>query len=369
MNPAARIMFLYWGRRGAMSKFAREAAREALALPGVEAAISVSKQNEDFQTFLPFGEALFPVDTFEGGSGAAKGFWRIPQLRRQLARRLKRDGAQAVITLMPHVWSLFMIGAARQAGARYVTVVHDADSHPGDRTAIVNRLLLAEAKRADAVVTLSDSVREKLAGSELVPPERLVTLFHPDYSYLEATSPRIRDPGRPLRLLFFGRIMRYKGLGIFVEAAELLRARGTEIEIGVYGEGSIAPYEERLAALGATVVNRWLDNDGIAALLPQYDAVALSHTEASQSGVAAAAFGAGLPVIATPVGGLKEQVQDGVTGVLARSVTAQDFAEAVRRLADDPALYSRIAERLCATAGERSMKRFVERIVEVALNR
>ncbi len=49
--------------------------------------------------------------------------------------------------------------------------------------------------------------------------------------------------------------------------------------------------------------------------------------------VVAAAYGAGLPVVATPVGGLAEQVVDGTTGVLARgSTSAADFADAIRRL-------------------------------------
>jgi glycosyltransferase involved in cell wall biosynthesis len=364
---AARIMFLSWGRRGAATTLLRAVGREALAMPDIEPTISVSRQSEEFASFAPFGEALFPVDTFVSGRGALTGVWRIAQLRRQLAGRIMRDRIQAVVTIMPHVWTPFMVGAVRDTGARYVTIIHDAKAHPGDPTAIVNRLLLMEAKRADRVVTLSKSVRDRLVRDGVAPPARITPLFHPDFAFEVSGAPRRRIPGRPLRLLFLGRILRYKGLGLFVEAVELLRQRGVPIEIGVFGEGDISTYQHRLAALDAEVANRWLSETEIGDALARYDAMALSYVEASQSGVAAAALGSGLPVVATPVGGLKEQVRDGRTGLLARDMTAAGFADAVERLAGDARLYDDIAAALQETSGERSVRRFTEALVAVAL--
>lgn len=364
---SSRIMFLSWGRRGGATTLARAVGREALSLSGIQPTISVSRQNEEFDSFAPFGDALFPVDTFRSVRGALTGLGRIPGLRRQLSDRIDRDHIEAVVTIMPHVWTPFMIGAIRGAGARYVTIIHDAKAHPGDPTAIVNRLLLSEARNADRVVTLSESVRDGLVRAGVARPERITPLFLPDLAVDASDAPRRRVQGSPFRLLFLGRILRYKGLGLFVEAAELLRRRGIPVEIGIFGEGSLSPFEERLAALGAEVVNRWLSEDEIADALARYDAMALSYIEASQSGVAAAALGSGLPVVATPVGGLKEQVRDGRTGLLARDVTAVAFADAVERLAGDARLYDHIAAALKETAGERSVRRFTEALVAVAL--
>jgi glycosyltransferase involved in cell wall biosynthesis len=66
----------------------------------------------------------------------------------------------------------------------------------------------------------------------------------------------------------------------------------------------------------------------------------LPYLEASQSGVIAAAYGAHLPVVATPVGGLTEQVADGRTGLLAKGATAKDIADAIRKLIETPGLYA-----------------------------
>jgi glycosyltransferase involved in cell wall biosynthesis len=191
-----------------------------------------------------------------------------------------------------------------------------------------------------------------------------VSLFHPDLSFGGALSNRELIPDRPLRVLFFGRVMPYKGLSLLTEAVELCRRDGINVKLGVYGDGDLSNERNRLATLGADVENRWIDEAEIPAILARYDVVALSHIEASQSGVAATAFGNFMPVIGMPIGGLPEQVVDGRTGVLARRVAARSFADAIHRLATDPALYARISSNLTATSQDRSMERFVAEIVD-----
>jgi len=120
--------------------------------------------------------------------------------------------------------------------------------------------------------------------------------------------------------------------------------------------------------MGAEVVNRWLTEDEIGALLPRFHGVVLSHAEASQSGVAAAALGSGIPLIATPVGGLPEQVRHGEIGVVAADADARALAAAIEQLHRDPDLYRRICQRISATRESRSMRRFVREAVAQALH-
>ena len=360
-------MFLYWGRRG-LTQFSREVARAALADPGLAATISLSRQNESFAAFAEFGNALFPVDTFSASRGALTQAWRIPSLRRRLVDRIARDRTEAVIELLPHVWSPFVAPAIRVAGARYVTIVHDADAHPGDyRTGRAKRSLDRSHASADLVLTLSEVVAARLAASGRVPLSRLRTLFHPDLSYAPIRAPQPPAPGAPLRLLFLGRIMRYKGLELFLDAVDLLRAENIAVEVGVFGEGALGACATRLSAIGAEVVNRWLTDAEIGALLPRFHAMVLSHIEASQSGVAATALGCGLPVVATPVGGLVEQITDGHTGVLARRADAPALAAAIKSLLLDPQLYRTICLNIARSREQRSVARFVRDCVALAV--
>lgn len=203
----------------------------------------------------------------------------------------------------------------------------------------------------------------ELEASGRVPSNRLCTLFHPDLSYKPRPERLPLSPDEPIRLLFFGRIMAYKGLHLFLDTVDQLRSDGIAVEAGVFGEGPLGSATERLQRMGAEVVNRWLSGAEIAAALARYHAVVLSHTEASQSGVAATAFGAGVPVIATPVGGLIEQVTDGVTGVLAKRTDALALAAAVKHLLLDQQVYRATCLNPARTSEQRSMARFVKIIV------
>lgn len=363
----ARVMFLYWGRRG-FTQFAYEIAAAAVANPKLAVTISVSRQNESFSKFQEFGSALLPIDTFSSNLGAVTQAWRLPQMRARLLDRLRKDRTEAVIELMPHVWSPFLMSAVHEAGVRYVTIIHDANAHPGDRTSWVKGILDSAMDRADRVLTLSDAVAGRLAATGRLPPDKISTLFLPDLAYCENNMPLPPGPSKPIKLLWMGRIMSYKGLPLFLDAVDILRDSGHAVELGVFGEGALGDSANRLAEMGAEVVNRWLSEAEIAAVLPRFHAIVLSHTEASQSGFAATALGAGLPTVATPVGGLKEQIIDRKTGLIAARIDASALADAISELKSNPALYRSICINICNGRQARSMGRFVEDCVSNALS-
>ena len=94
-----------------------------------------------------------------------------------------------------------------------------------------------------------------------------------------------------------------------------------------------------LAALrrldGVVVENRWVAEDAVGALLAWADALVLSHTEASQSGVAAAAISARRWVVATRVGGFAEQLAGEKLARLCEP-TPESLAAALRGLLENP---------------------------------
>lgn len=364
-DASTRVLFLYLGRRGAMPRFTLEVVRAARTLPDMEATSFISAQNELGAAFEAFGRDVVSVDTFERPTDLLAG-WRLLRARRTLEREIRDRRVELVIEMMPHVWSPWLGSAIRRAGARYVTIAHDAEAHPGDPTGLANRLTALAFRRADRVVTLSRTVADRLLAAGRVRPERLSILFHPDLTYDARPIEEARSPDRALRLLFLGRILPYKGLALLVEAVALARAAGACVTLGVFGEGDLGSAAARLDRLGAEVINRWLTEDEIAGVLARHDVMVVSHVEASQSGVVAAAFGAGLPVIATPVGGLPEQVRDGVTGLIAAAPTASALATAIGRLAREPALYDALCRGVSAQREARSMDRFVRDLIAAA---
>jgi glycosyltransferase involved in cell wall biosynthesis len=366
-SDVPNVLCMYWGRRGALTRFSLDFAREVYANPATTVTISVSRENAAFEEFNIFGKDLFPVSTFSYGIGALARVWSLPTICAALRRRLIEDKTRAVIDLMPHVWSPVIAPVVKSVGAAYIPVMHDADPHPGDLTSLAKGWLDRSMKHADLVVTLSGAVAGRLEALGRIPRHKIVTLFHPDLNYADPVERVAPHSGKPARLLFMGRIMDYKGLPLFLDAVEILKGNGVPVEIGVFGEGNLGSCASRLRALGAEVINRWLSETEISEILSRFDVMVLSHVEASQSGVAAAALGSGMPVVATPVGGLIEQVLDGRTGVLALRADALALSEALEDLLLNPVLYNSICAHIAATRESRSMGRFSRECVAHSL--
>lgn len=359
-------MLIYWGRFGALPQLTLELAEASARLKtGVPTTISISKTNELFDRYASLGESIFPVTTYSSPPNVfnASAFLR---LRDDLKRRLIKDGTRGCVTLMPHIWSPLVVPMVKRLGIRHTVIIHDADPHLGDRTALVNKWFLREARLADHVVTLTTSVAERLIEMNVVPRDKISVLFHPDLTY-RRPSTDTQTISSPLRVAFFGRILPYKGLSLFVKAMEILKSAGVAIDVGVFGAGSLGTQRDSLKRLNAEVLNGWIDPAQVGGILARHDVIVASHTKASQSGVIAAAHGAGVPVVAAPVGGLKEQIIPEVTGVIASDTTAEAIAAAVQRLAEDRNLLLRIQQGIKATRETRSIDRFLCELSEIAL--
>ena len=89
------------------------------------------------------------------------------------------DRTRAFVSLMPHVWSPLITSVLRRNKIRHVAVVHDADPHPGDHTAVLVPWLLREARAADRVVTLSQAVADRLIKSRGIAPKKSPCSFIP----------------------------------------------------------------------------------------------------------------------------------------------------------------------------------------------
>lgn len=366
MRRACSITFVYLGRGLAFSAFVRELASAASREPGVTFEVMVADRTELADRLEQTGAPVVRIATFDRVTPIriVRGFFSA---RRAMVEHISARRPDAVVTLMPHVWSPLLTPRLKGLGIHYGTIVHDATPHPGDPTAWATSWLLRDADHADTVFTLSQAVADELAERSTAIERRTRQLFHPDLLVGGRPGRRSFDRSRPLRLLFFGRIMAYKGLAVLVEAVEILRREGLPVSFGVAGRGALDELLPRLEALGAEVKSGWLSDAEVADVLSRYDVMACSHVEASQSGVAALAFGNAMPVIAAPVGGIAEQVIDGRTGVIAERVSPEAFAAAIRRLAVEPQLYETISANLAATHAERSMSRFVREIVETVV--
>lgn len=130
-----------------------------------------------------------------------------------------------------------------------------------------------------------------------------------------------------------------KGLADLVRAAAIVRDRYPEIRLVIWGEGPLRPELEALSkslGLDQAVQLPGHTHDAERALSTM-DAFILPSLSESCSNALLEAMAAGLPVIASNIGGNPELVLDGSSGLLARPGDPADLARAMAHLMDDPA--------------------------------
>lgn len=357
MTARVRVLVWQWGRFGAGPKIAAAMAEGLRTLPGVDVALSLSRQAEIMTGHAPPACEL-PVDTYSGLGGFAWRFLTAPWTTQDLNERVRALAPDIAICAMPGPLDFTMAAAVHRAGGRSVIVVHDADPHPGDGFPGQIWLQRRLCRRADAVAYLSAHVGARLRAQGTVDAP-LIPLQHPPMHFGVA-APAPHDG--PLRLLHFGRLLPYKGLDLLAEALTILGPR-PDLTVRVAGAG---PESHELDALrrlpNVKVENRWVPEDEVGPLLAWSDALILPYREASQSGVAAAALAAGRSVVATRVGGLAEQLAGSDRAFLS-DPTGAALADAIRTLlvappvsaaavADDPVLaWREMGESLLRQAG------------------
>ena len=342
----ARLLIWHWGRRGGGPRFTYELVRELCEREDIELHLSVSRQSEIFETFRALNVREFFVDTYSGIPSAVMQSLYLPRLRRTFRAYLVNNDIDIVICTMTHVWNSLVVDVIEKAGAIFVLFVHDANLHPGEYHRLRDWLRLRELRAADHLITFTKSVRDTLARQLGYPKERVsVVPLGVFSSGSHDRLPRDLPTDRPVRLLFFGRILPYKGLDLLLEALPLIRRQLPNVELYIVGSGDLKPYRHLMRGLeGLHVDNRWVPETEISEVLASHDLVVLPYREASQSGVVAVAFGEGIPVVATPAGGLPEQVADLNTGLVSAETSARALGAAIVMLLTDPVLYRRCSE-------------------------
>ena len=146
-----------------------------------------------------------------------------------------------------------------------------------------------------------------------------------------------------------------KGHAHLIEALAVVRRRYPGATLLLVGDGIRRAWVEGLArdaGLAEAVVFTGFRSD-VAALLGAMDCFALASTRTE--GVPQSllqAFAAGVPVVASDIGGIAEVVADGATGVLVKA-TAVDLAQGIERVLDDPDAAARRAIAARAMVEER----------------
>jgi glycosyltransferase involved in cell wall biosynthesis len=244
--------------------------------------------------------------------------------------------------------SAVLVGAilGRPAGSRLVWHVHEIVTTP-PHLALVLRT--APVLAADRVIVVSDA-----AGRHLIAPGRLRQKVRTVYNGLPDHEPprsgRTPRSEGPVEIAFVGRLNRWKGPEVLVDALALLRPRAGAVHCTIAGDpppgeswraGALRAQAERLGVesrveFAGLVEEGWrvFWNADIAVVPSTYpEPFGLTTIEAMQASCA---------VITTSHGAGPELIVDGESGLLVPPRDAAALAAAIDRLLDDPGLIDRL---------------------------
>lgn len=243
--------------------------------------------------------------------------------------------------------------AVRGGGLPVVYTLHGLPFGPGRAAplrAFVRAVERRYAPRTTRFLANADAIRDAYLAAGIGRREQYVTIPSGIDLDAAAKAPAAADlPGEPPRVLFAGRLEPGKGAQETLVAMAALRSQGTRADVLVAGEGPLRAELERLAPWAHFLGYR----HDLPAVLKACDVLALPSRNEGTPRVITEAMACGVPVVATRVGGIPEQVDHGASGLLVPVGDRAALREALRSLLADPAMRSRMG-----SAGEARAKQF-----------
>lgn len=339
----APLSLLLWnlGRRGGGPRYTLELARSLMHREDVRLCLALSQQSDLFEQTEALGLPTLAINTYRDAAGFAGGLLRLPAIRQKLSDFIEANRVAVALCSMAHLWNPALAGAIHRGGAKNALVVHDAAPHPGDGHLLRRMMMRNDFRQADLLISLTDQVGKRLVAEQGIAPGKIMTSWLGPFRYQDQAKISARRLGEaPFHLLFFGRLLPYKGLDLLIAAMRILADEQFPVKLRLVGHGplDLGPLPDNIQ-----LQRGWVAEEAIPSLFDDIDLVVLPYQEASQSGVLPIAQTLAVPSLVTPVGGLLEQVDHGESGFIANEISALGLAQSIRLALSDRPRYDALS--------------------------
>ena len=292
-----------------------------------------------------------------------RGYWRQHAAIADLGRQLRPD----VVHTHGYQADVIAGAAARRAAAAVVTTLHGF-TRGGMRNRCYEWLQRRLARRCDAVVAVSDAIARELTDTGL-PPEMVHVIPNvlppPGPRLTRAAARRVLGVGEERWVIgWAGRLSREKGLDVLLDALAL--DPHPDYDLVVMGDG---PERQALMAQAEQLgIRQRVTWSGIVPGAERYfggfDLLVLSSRTEGSPIVLLEAMAAGVPIVATAVGGVTELLSP-ATATLVPPEDPAALREAIRTVHADPVMARRRAMRAHVRSARRSdPRRWASRYAE-----
>jgi colanic acid/amylovoran biosynthesis glycosyltransferase len=263
-----------------------------------------------------------------------------------IADHVQREGIRHIHAHFASSAASVALDVHRLTGVPYSFTAHAKDIYRHDLDVDYLRTKLDQAQFA---VTVSDYNRDHLAH---LGARKVVRIYNG--IDLRRFGPNGGAPDEPPLVLAVGRLVEKKGFDDLIRACELLRAGGVRFRCLIVGKGEL---EDDLQALISELdleqhveLAGPLPREKLLELFPRASVVAapcVVGSDGNRDGlptVLTEALALKVPVVATPVTGIPELVEDGRTGLIVPERDPAALAGAIRRLIEEPETARRLGE-------------------------
>lgn len=140
----------------------------------------------------------------------------------------------------------------------------------------------------------------------------------------------------PNKIVFWGRIAKYKGLEYLCQAMPMVHDKVPDAELIIAGGGDfyfdVEPYKHLPYV---HIIHKYLDMEELANVISDCAFTVCPYISSSQSGSVITSLVMGKPVVGTNFDTMKEMIEDGVTGLLVPPKDVNSLAETLIRLLND----------------------------------
>lgn len=321
-----RIALIHLGRKGGGPPYILDLAK-ALHARGEEVCVFLSSQVENRNIFE---QQDFKTCFFDTYNNTIEFVWSIFSFYKieRVVKSIRNYAPDAICSTLFHTWDPFLF--PRLKGMTRIKTLHDVETHVGAGF-FIRWCDKKKFSDAEGFVVLSNKYVNILEENR-IRRENITVIPHAGYTYYsELSTNDDKKNDSNIRLLFFGRIEKYKGLGLLLKALEIILGKHPEVKLRIAGSGNIEEYSDMITKLQDNIelYNTWIKDEEVGNYLANCDLMVLPYIHATQSGVIPLAYAFSIPVIATNVGCLNEQIEDGYTGFLTNEVTPQGLANTI----------------------------------------
>ena len=260
--------------------------------------------------------------------GIAKGTFNMVRLH-QMMKMVRKADFNVVYFESFHVWNYPIMLYCKRKHIPIAHAINDVVPHEGDSMVklkdwlnkltviLADRVILRSTDGLNNAIRRFPNYKEKMHKVDLW------------YSFPEYCAPKGNN------VLFFGRMNRYKGIDYLLELVK--KTPDIRYVIAGKADDSVGDTVDELRRMP----NVKLD-EGVIPYDKMHDyfynaiCTVLPYETATQSGVALDAYKHSRPAVAFDVGALGEQIEDGVTGYLAKQGDIGQFEEQLRKIIDMP---------------------------------